>query len=363
MRSDSANIERLIVENIPLLDVRAPVEFQRGAVDSATNLPLLDDHQRDCIGKEYAENGQDAAIALGLDNVTDTIKQSRLVAWTDFSAKNPEGFICCFRGGLRSRITQQWLQEAGVDYPKVTGGYKAIRSYLLQQFEALSAAGNILVLSAPTGSGKTDLISELAQSVDIEGLAKHRGSAFGSLFVGQPSQVTWENAVAAQWIRLATASRKPVLFESESQLIGRIALPAFFQAALRSAPVVELIASTEDRINRIREDYIKTVMNSHAGDLNEAESFDKLESFISDNLSRIQRRLGGERYQKLNALVPQAVNELRARVPPDSVNKIVATLLHDYYDPLYAHKMIGREDQVVFSGTASEIIDWLKNGQ
>lgn len=363
MRSDTASIERLVLENTPLLDVRAPVEFRRGALEGAVNVPLLDDEQRDQIGKEYADKGQDAAIALGLESVTNDIKRSRLAAWADFTREHPEGYICCFRGGLRSRISQQWLKEAGIDYPKVTGGYKAIRSYLLQQFEELSAAGNILVLSAPTGSGKTELINELTQSVDIEGLAKHRGSAFGSLFVDQPSQVNWENAVAARWIRLTNASQKPVLFESESQLIGRIALPDFFQTALRSAPVVELIASTKDRINRIREDYINTVLNSHEGDLSEAESLNKLESFASDNLGRIQRRLGGERYKKLSALVPQAVNELRAQAPPESVNKIVETLLHDYYDPLYAHKMIGREDQVVFSGTADEIISWLNDGK
>ena len=359
MRSDTADIKRILTDNIPLLDIRAPVEFQRGAADGAVNIPLLDDKQRELIGKEYAQKGQDAAIALGLESATDDIKQARLKGWSDFVNKHPEGYLYCFRGGMRSSITQQWMNESGIRYPKVIGGYKAIRSYLLHRFEALAMAGNILVLSAPTGSGKTDLICQLSQSVDIEGLAKHRGSAFGSLFVDQPSQADWENTVAAQWLRLVENSDKPVMFESESHLIGRIALPSFFQDALRAAPVVELITDTKDRITRIREDYINTAMTAFQTDYSEAESFVKLESFISHSLSRIQRRLGGERYKKLNALVPAAVDDLRVSSTPDTMNEIVRTLLHDYYDPLYAHKMIGRKQQVIFRGTSDEIVDWI----
>lgn len=359
MRSDTADIKRILTDKIPLLDIRAPVEFQRGSVDGAVNVPLLDDKQRELIGKEYAQKGQDAAIALGLENATDDIKEARLSDWSAFIRQHPEGYLYCFRGGMRSSITQQWINETGVQYPKVIGGYKAIRSYLLQRFEELSVAGNILVLSAPTGSGKTDLIRELSQSVDIEGLAKHRGSAFGGLFVDQPSQADWENAVAARWLRLVENSDKPVMFESESHLIGRIALPSFFQEALRGAPVVELITDTADRIARIREDYVNTAMCAFKSEHSETESYSRLESFISDSLGRIQRRLGGEKYKKLNALVPAAVNDLRTNSAPDTMNEIVLTLLHDYYDPLYAHKMIGREQQVVFSGTSEEIISWI----
>jgi len=359
VRSDTADIERLILDNVPLLDVRAPVEFERGAVAGAVNVPLLDDKQRELIGKEYAENGQDAAIALGLENATDDVRQIRLDGWSDFVNTHPKGYLYCFRGGLRSKISQQWLNGIGKPYPRVIGGYKAIRSYLLQQFEQLAVAGNIVVLSAPTGSGKTDLICALSQSVDIEGFAKHRGSAFGSLFVDQPSQADWENKVTGEWLRRSRQSEKPVMFEAESQLIGRIALPSFFQDALRAAPVVELITSTDDRIRRIREDYINTAMAAFRADSDETESYEKLEEFISHNLSRIQKRLGGERYRKLNALVPDAVNQLRSGEKPEALNKIVKTLLHDYYDPLYAHKMIGRKEQVIFSGTADEIVEWV----
>lgn len=359
MQRDTAEIERIVLNNTPLLDVRAPVEFSRGSIGHAVNAPLLDDQQREMIGTEYAEHGQEAAIALGLEQVTDKVRENRLQQWKQFVDSHPDGYLYCFRGGLRSKIAQQWLQDAGISYPKVVGGYKAMRSYLLEQFERLAAERNILVVSAPTGSGKTELIRRLQQSVDIEGMAKHRGSAFGSLFVPQPSQINWENEVVSHWLRVSKQSSAPVMFESESHLIGKISLPDYLQTALRSAPVVELIASTNDRIKRIRDDYINTAMNTFRAEMTEEESYLRLESFISHNLSRIQRRLGGERYQRLSAIVPGAVEELQTGSGTDGIDEIVRTLLHDYYDPLYAHKMIGREKQIVFTGTTDEIVAWV----
>lgn len=360
MQRDTADIERIILEDIPLLDIRAPIEYERGRITDAVNVPLLDNEQREKIGTEYADNGQDAAIELGLELVTDELKEARIEQWRQFAESHPDGFLYCFRGGLRSQITQQWLKEAGIEYGKIIGGYKAVRSYLLAQFERLAKEGNILVLAAPTGCGKTDLICRLSQSVDIEGMAKHRGSAFGGMFVPQPTQINWENQVASEWLRVSSKSREPVMFESESHLIGRISLPVFLQDALRAAPVVELVTSTEDRIKQIREDYIGTAMSHYGKTYPESECYQQLESFISESLGRIQRRLGGERYQRLNSLVPQAVAELKAKSGTETLDQIVNTLLHDYYDPLYAHKMIGREDQIVFKGNADEIVSWLE---
>lgn len=352
-------IEKLFLNNIPLLDVRAPIEHQQGALPNCVNAPLLDDEQRHVVGKEYADKGQEAAIALALSHVTDDIRQGRLDSWTEFTNQHPEGYLFCFRGGLRSKTTQDWLREAGIDYPSVPGGYKAMRQYLIAQFERLAQHGNILVLSAPTGSGKTELIRSVSQSVDIEGLAKHRGSAFGSLFVDQPSQASWENSVAAEWLRISHCSDKAVMFESESHLIGRIALPQYLQDALRAAPVVELKTPLSDRIKNIRQDYIDTAMCHYQKTLSREDSLVQLESFISDNLGRIQRRLGGELYQRLNALVPMVIEQIENDSGTEAVDEIVQTLLHDYYDPLYAHKMIGRESQVVFTGSAPEIVDWI----
>jgi len=122
VRRDTSDIERIILDNIPLLDVRAPVEFDRGCIGDAISAPLLDNQQREIIG------------------------ENRLQQWQRFIHLHPEGYLYCFRGGMRSDITQLWLKNAGISYPKVVGGYKAMRSFLLEQFERLATEGNILTI-------------------------------------------------------------------------------------------------------------------------------------------------------------------------------------------------------------------------
>ncbi|MGB0865750.1 MAG: tRNA 2-selenouridine(34) synthase MnmH, partial [Granulosicoccaceae bacterium] len=139
------NYRRLFLDDVPLLDVRAPVEFAKGAFPLAHNHPILDDEQRREIGKHYADYGQDAAIERGLELATDEIRQQRLQAWSTFLLENPGAHLYCFRGGLRSRTTQAWLAEIGVEIPLIKGGYKALRTYVLQEFEALSQQAPMLL--------------------------------------------------------------------------------------------------------------------------------------------------------------------------------------------------------------------------
>ena len=117
-----------------------------------------------------------------------------MAAWAGFANAHPDGFLYCFRGGMRSQIVQQWLRaEAGIDYPRITGGYKAMRGYLIGVTDR-AARGNLLVLGGLTGSGKTEILSDLGAAVDLEGLARHRRSSFGRRAQAQPSQIDFENA-------------------------------------------------------------------------------------------------------------------------------------------------------------------------
>ncbi|MGC8697787.1 MAG: tRNA 2-selenouridine(34) synthase MnmH, partial [Halothiobacillus sp.] len=100
------NFARLFIEQIPLLDVRAPVEFAAGAFPKSINIPLLNDQERHLVGIKYKQQGQAAAIALGYELVDEAKKQHRLTQWQDFFQKNPTGMLYCFRGGLRSRLSQ-----------------------------------------------------------------------------------------------------------------------------------------------------------------------------------------------------------------------------------------------------------------
>jgi len=131
MRDNTEDFRQLFLQNVPLMDVRAPVEFAKGAFPQAVNLPLMNDSERQKVGTRYKQQGQAAAIALGHQLVRGKLKAARIDAWLAQVQAAPEGYLYCFRGGLRSQLVQQWLSEAGVQYPRVIGGYKAMRRFLI----------------------------------------------------------------------------------------------------------------------------------------------------------------------------------------------------------------------------------------
>ncbi|UWN51475.1 tRNA 2-selenouridine synthase [Alcanivorax sp. ALC70] len=147
MADDTRDYRALFLNRAPLLDVRAPVEFAKGAFPGATNLPLLDDGERHKVGIRYKQAGQAAAIDLGNELVSGRVKRARLNAWRQWRADHPDGYLYCFRGGLRSRTTQAWLANEGIDVPLVVGGYKAMRRFLLESLDAQLARQPLWVLA------------------------------------------------------------------------------------------------------------------------------------------------------------------------------------------------------------------------
>lgn len=123
-RPDGTDYLAILANDVPLIDVRAPVEFQSGAFPSACNLPLMLDSEREAVGICYKQQGQDAAIALGNRLVYGEVRAARIAAWREQCQRHPEGYLYCFRGGLRSHIVQQWLRESGLDYPLIEGAIR-----------------------------------------------------------------------------------------------------------------------------------------------------------------------------------------------------------------------------------------------
>lgn len=358
MLASTDDYSQLFLQDTPLLDVRAPIEFAKGAYPHSTNIPILDDEQRHDIGTRYADKGQDAAIELGLELATPALRAQRLAAWRAYADLNPGCHLYCFRGGLRSRTTQQWLADAGTELPLVSGGYKAMRQFLIQRFETLSETAPMLLLAGATGVGKTLLIEQWPQSLDLEGKALHRGSAFGGTFVPQPAQVSWENTLAIDWHKRRTANDAPVLVEAESHLIGRIHLPQHLQDAMVRAPVVVLDMPLQARVELLRTDYVSHAL-SHFQQSQPDDPWLALQQHVVDNLQRIRKRLGGERCDQLSATVEGAVAALRDHDDWGGFDSIIGTLLSEYYDKLYAHKMKDREARAVFRGDRTEILQWL----
>jgi len=360
VRADTADYLKLFLQDLPLLDVRAPIEFQQGAFPNASNCPLLDDRQRELVGTRYREDGQDAAIALGLELATPALRAERLATWRDFCERHPHGYLYCFRGGLRSHLTQQWLREAGIDYPLVRGGYKALRAFLLDALQHCLQQVPLVVLGGPTGAGKTQLLQACAPALDLEGLARHRGSAFGAMLQTQPAQISWENSVAIALLKHRHGPRPqlPLLVEDESRLIGRIWLPPLLQQALARAPLLVLETPLDQRIAAIRRDYIDLPWQQYRQHYDTAAET-RFAAFVLDNLARIRKRLGGARHGALHLQFSTALQMLFQRDDSSAFEPGIRQLLLDYYDPMYEHLLRKRQQQLCLRGDASTLQDWL----
>lgn len=361
-------LKRLFRQNIPLMDVRAPVEFAQGSIPGAVNLPVMSDEERALVGTVYKNQGNEAAVKLGHELVSGAVKEQRVQAWKDFVSANPEAVFYCFRGGQRSRISQAWLKEAGVERPLIVGGYKATRNFLIKQIEDFSIRQELISVSGPTGSGKTHFLRGLKDSypvLDLEALARHRGSAFGSWEVEQPSQSDYENHLAREILLLEDKIQgkfKP-LVEDESRLIGRISQPATFFIRLRSSPVIWIDEPLAVRVDNVYEDYI---LNSSIGqslaavprcaEENDILRGQALELFARyrQSLKGIHRKLGGQRTQEVMEDLEKA--ELAYLNHAEiSGNKVwIEKLLQYYYDPMYLGSLDRRHVNVIFKGTRTE---------
>ncbi|MBC7370956.1 MAG: tRNA 2-selenouridine(34) synthase MnmH, partial [Bdellovibrionaceae bacterium] len=175
--------ENLFLTGTPLIDVRAEVEFTQGSLPNSVNFPIMNNEERAKVGTAYKVSGRETAMALGHQLVSGAVKTARIEAWLQQIRLHPNAILYCFRGGLRSQITQQWLKEAGVDRPLIVGGYKKARQFLRDSIDQASAERELLILSGPTGSAKTRIIDSARKfypAVDLEAIARHRGSAFGA---------------------------------------------------------------------------------------------------------------------------------------------------------------------------------------
>ncbi|RUO72910.1 tRNA 2-selenouridine(34) synthase MnmH [Idiomarina ramblicola] len=320
--------DKLFLNDTPLLDLRAPSEFKKGAFSTAVNQPLMTDDERAKVGTCYKQHGQNAAIALGHDLVSGDTKQQRVDAWKDFFKDQPSGVIYCFRGGLRSQIVQQWLTEEGVDRPRVEGGYKALRQHLIQRTEELVANFRWIVVSGRTGCQKTEFIKRSSYSIDLEGLAHHRGSAFGRHPEPQPTQIDFENQLAVALIKLKAQGAKTVYIEDEGSHIGSVSVPENLRQATQKAERYPIESTLEQRVEVIYQEYVIEAENRYC-------SREQFEHYLLDSLSRTRKRLGDLRFRQLFSTLQQALSQDSRELH----KQWIKGLLVDYYDPMYDYQM------------------------
>ncbi len=363
-RLDSSTFEQLFLEDRPLIDTRAPIEFQRGSFPSAVNIPLMTDDEREQVGICYKEQGEQAAVALGHELVSDTTKEERIAAWIEQVKRQENAALFCFRGGLRSQTVQSWLATSGYQVPVVNGGYKALRSYLLASLEECVCQLNLIVIGGRTGVAKTALLNQAYDTlscpvVDLEGLAHHRGSAFGKRAESQPTQINFENHIAIELLKLRASGHQQMIMEDESRLIGRCALPLTLQEKLREAPLVILEASLEHRVHHSWENYILSNYREQVALCNSDEvAFTAFADSLKLSLGNIRKRLGGARHQEL-AKVLEAALLAHQHGDPEPHKQWIEVLLRDYYDPMYDYQLKSKQRHVVFRGNFTEVLEFL----
>jgi tRNA 2-selenouridine synthase len=326
-------------QQMPVIDVRSPAEFEYGHFPGAINLPLFSNEERSLIGTLYMKKGSNEAIIHGLEIIGPKMATYARLGYE--IAPERKALMYCWRGGMRSNSLAWLLNTVGIETHVLLGGYKTFRRYAQDFF---NNPVNLVVIGGMTGTGKTKILEILAskekQIIHLEKLAGHRGSVFGGIGQSpQPSTEQFENDLYAQIAYLK--SHEPVFIEDESLSIGNIFIPGAYYNQMSAAPFIEICMPMERRIQLLVEEY------------GSAEP----ETLIAA-VQKIERRLGLQNASEIVRLIEQGLIE-------QAVERILI-----YYDKKYTRSMsqhVRKEyNKITVSGESFEdiadaIYDWAMN--
>lgn len=356
------DFHQIVINSLPLIDVRSPKEYAKGAFLNSVNLPIMTDEERHLIGICYKEKGHDEAVKLGHELVYGDTKNERIKSWVSHIDHSPSSLLYCYKGGLRSQITQQWITDTiSKDILRLDGGYKAFRNYLLNALEPSEQTSIPIVLSGNTGSGKTLLLNELKNSIDLEGLANHRGSAFGKQITPQPSQINFENNLAYALIKHKYHKYSYLIVEDEGRNVGSCFIPNALVEFFNNGDLVVVEENFEKRVYitldeyviKSQEQYIKAYGDEHGL----SEWFDYLESSIH----KVKKRLGLERYQHILDSFSSAYKHQQSTGKYELHKEWISILLKEYYDPMYEYQIQKKFHRIQFTGNYQEVKEFLES--
>jgi tRNA 2-selenouridine synthase len=322
MAVEKISIERFLElsQQHMVIDVRSPGEYNHAHIPGAYNIPLFDNEERKIVGTTYKQTGREAAIKTGLQffgpKMNDIIEQTQQLLTAKPSSDNTV-IVHCWRGGMRSAGIAWLLDLFGFKVYVLVGGYKSFRRWALTRFEKeypLSIVGGY------TGSGKTEILKDLHANgqavIDLEDIAKHKGSAFGNIDgKEQPAQEMFENILALSLFQLSQRNPVTIWVEDESQRIGQINIPASFWNTMRKSPVYFFDIPFEERLQYIVQEY---------GIISKEK--------LVNSIIRIQKRLGGlDTKTAINHLLENNVRDC-------------FSILLKYYDKHYLKALNKREN-------------------
>jgi tRNA 2-selenouridine synthase len=316
-----------LAENIPVIDVRSPSEFLSGHVPDAVNIPLFDDKEREIVGTKYKREGRISAILEGLRLTGPSMFRKLEVALKE--TKEGRLLVHCWRGGMRSESMAWLFSQGDILTGVLEGGYKAYRHHVL---ESLSEKRKMIVLGGMTGSSKTHILRFLRENgeqvIDLEALANHKGSAFGSL--GQPPQPTTEqfaNNLYKEWNKLD--KKTPFWVEDESRNIGTVFIPDGLYGNMQDTRAIILTMNVKTRLPRLMEEY--SVYPAEA---------------LKISIQKISKRLGGDN-----------TKDAIAAVEAGDIAKAIEISLH-YYDKAYTYGLAKKKSEnLIYIETDSDDIE------
>ena len=313
-----------VAKNRAVVDVRTPLEFEQGHIPGAINLPIFTNEQRVLVGTAYKQESREAAILLGFELVGG--KWAEFIRQAESFAPEKKILVHCWRGGMRSGAMAWAFNLYGFEVNTLKGGYKAFRRAAIDSF---SKQYPFKILSGSTGSAKTEILQEMEllgeQVIDLEGLAQHQGSSFGSMgTLVQPSQEQFENLFGVELQKMDL--NKPIWLEDESILIGKRVLPKPIWEQMRQAPVLKVEIPQKERIE---------FLNSKYGILDS--------EFLKSAVLGISKRLGPLETK----FTLQAIEEGRMK---DFIEKVLV-----YYDKAYLKGLNSRNVETVEHISFNEI--------
>ena len=341
-------LKDLIQKKTPFIDVRSPSEFNQGSIPLSINIPILNDIEREIVGKAFKSSGQEVAKKIGHQLVSGKIKNHRVNEWKEFIEANPRSWLYCARGGLRSEIAQSWLKDIGLIIDRVDGGFKSIRNFCLEVFEHINEDNkDWIVLAGRTGSDKTGMINKLNNSIDLEGLANHRGSAFGARSTMQPSPVNFENSLAFEYLH--HKSNRLVL-EDESRTIGRLVIPPKFYEKMQKTIICLVEIPIEERVENIFNEYVANHLKSDKNIILANKRF-------LENLDKIKKRLGTSSHSIIKEKIQEAFSNNDRNAHLEWIEKLIVS----YYDNMYDYQLNKKIDRCIFKGNRLECLEYLRS--
>lgn len=322
-------VEKALNKNYILIDVRTPKEYKDSTLPGAINISLFSNEERAVVGRLYTKKSREEAVKQGLKFVS---KKLPKLLETVSKYKNKKLVIFCWRGGMRSSSLAGLLEGIGYDSKQLIGGYKAYRNYIIKSFKNYKIKPKLIVLNGLTGVGKTELIRQFTNSLDLEGLAQHRSSILGSVGLNPRSQKMFDSLLFQRLEELK--GENFILIEGESRKIGKVQMPEFLYKALKKGVQIKIVRTFEERVKRLVKEY----------------SVHKEE--LADKIKLMRKNVGNDK----------KIKEWLKMLEENRFEELAGIILKGYYDPLYKHTVDDiNYDYIIDSGYINKIRKIIEN--